>query len=692
MERSRKNAGVRLSLVRNELETAQTTIQKLGKAVAASVIESLDKSAPLALSNASGKFIYASPAYLKLSGFEFSELEGQPHKIMNSGYHSTLFWKQMWESLSSGESWRGEVCNRKKSGEFYWTDTSITVIHPEGMSEPIFFEIRQDITDKKQREMVQVVLVNLGQIFATTHSKRKMLHKLLAEVLELTESEWVVGVEVRSDSGQIYDLATLQVQSVQGFKEWTLKEEQYSEFLKLFDTTIESRRPTYYRQGQTNRRRSVNFDPLIHKFNSFLAIPIQTGSKILGVIGLANRRGGYRESNQQKWQPIYDFLAQSFENSDSYARRRKLESDLRNHLILLEQSQEVAGIGGWTFDLESQEMFWTRQLYILFGCDPTVFKPSLASFSAFVEASAVGKLTNKVHGLIQSLQEFDFEIPVSHRFGEGRWVRIIGRPQYENGQVHRVIGAVQEVTQLKLKEQQVEYQKDKAMANSRATALGQMAGGIAHEINNPLTIVLGTAKHLKTSSERNELVDAYVQVGTEKIIQATNRIAKVIKGLKAFAREGSKDPIVDCSVKMILDDTFTFCEARVRNHGIVMEIPQLEHDLRLRCRPVEIAQALLNLVMNSDSAVRGTLSPWIKVTFEQDKHWSVFRITDSGKGIPRAVADRMMEPFYSTKAPGMGMGLGLSVVFSIVMTHSGQFFLDSDCPNTSFVIKIPRHI
>lgn len=689
MSNPAKGSAVKLSLV-DSGDPKFPRVESLDSSLLQGLLQCFDKALVLAVSDSNGEFIFVSPSFVQLSGFENSELLGKSHRILNSNLHSTLFWKQMWESLQSGQTWRGEIRNRKKSGEYFWTDTTIVPTKVDGYSDFVYVEFRQDITLKKHKEMMQESHANLHKLFADIPDKQKMFQHLLSEILQVTESEWVVGVEVSPNEDKPYDLKSFQIQYGSGVTGWDLKPEEYRDFLKIFDPVIQNHRPLYIHQGHSNRRTQGTWNPAVHKFSSFLGLPIQSGHQVLGVIGLANRRGGYKESTHQNWKPICEMFAQSLEKFEHSKKQKKLESELKNHLILLEQSQEVAGIGGWIYEIDAQEVYWTRQLYILFGCDPTVFKPNISSLSAFVEPNAAETLSDKIQGLVQRLEEFDITVPVSSSFGEGRWIRVFGKPQYDNGKVQRVLGAVQEVTQLKRKEQQVDDQRKKALANSRATALGQMAGGIAHEINNPLTIVLGTAKHFKISCDREELSKEVLHKGADKIIAATTRISKVIKGLKAFAREGSKDPIIDCSVQMIFDDTFSFCEARVRNHGITLEAPQLSQDYRLRCRPVEIAQALLNLILNSDSAVRGSTTPWIRVTFEQDKEWSLFRVTDSGKGISKTIADKMMEPFYTTKEPGMGMGLGLSVVNSIVVSHSGQFYLDTNILNTSFVIKIPR--
>lgn len=687
-----KGSAAKISLVMSKDKSVSEALQT---SLFEAVFSNLDKTMSVAISNAKGEFIYLSPSFLQLSGYSEQELEGQAHRIFNSGLHSNLFWRQMWESLLDGQIWRGEIRNKKKSGEYFWTHTTIVPVLLEGYSEYFFLEYRKDISARKQKDLVAESTENLQLLLSSTLDRGTAFGHFLAELLILTDSDWALGVELYKNHESNYDFSfkSLQIQYAQNHpQEFILRRDEYSEFLKIFEPVIQGQKPLVVNQGQLSRRSQIALNQMVHRFDSFIGFPIQKGNNVIAVVGLANRRAGYRESMLQAWLPMCQQLVRSFESIDEVNKQKSLDEELKNHLILLEQSQQVAEIGGWAYDLETQKIFWTRQLYVLFGCDPTVFKPDVMSFETFVQRSSVDELRSRLQSLVVRLEEFDLIVPMAPQLGEDRWLRILGRPQYNNGKVQKVIGAVQEVTQLRRKELEIEDHRKKAMANARATALGQMAGGIAHEINNPLTIVLGTAKHFRMASDRGELTKEIVEVGSEKIVNATTRISKVIKGLKAFAREGSKDPIVDCAASSIVDDALTFCQARVKNHGIKMEFLQPQNEGRLRCRPVEMSQALLNLILNSDSAIRGTEKPWIHISFDQEGDWSIFRVTDSGTGIPTAVADRMMEAFYTTRDPGMGMGLGLSVVAAIVAAHSGQFFLDRQSANTSFVIKIPRKI
>ena len=124
-----------------------------------------------------------------------------------------------------------------------------------------------------------------------------------------------------------------------------------------------------------------------------------------------------------------------------------------------------------------------------------------------------------------------------------------------------------------------------------------------------------------------------------------------------------------------------------------MKIDSSSFDLPLDCRPVQISQVLLNLLSNALDAVENTENPWIAIEAEAipEKQEIEIRITDSGPGIPNAVAEKMMNPFFTTKPSGKGTGLGLSISTRIMQEHGGTLRLDRSHPYTQFILRLPRH-
>lgn len=233
-------------------------------------------------------------------------------------------------------------------------------------------------------------------------------------------------------------------------------------------------------------------------------------------------------------------------------------------------------------------------------------------------------------------------------------------------------------------------QQEQIAQHSKMSALGQMAGGIAHEINNPLAVIVADASKVQLLSERKRLSPEELAASVERILSTTERIAKIIKGLRTFARDGEKDPYQTTAARDIVSDTLEFCYARFKSHGVELRVGDIPETVQFECRPVQVAQVLLNLLNNAFDAISKAPSPWVLIEVLDSAESVQFIVTDCGTGIPKEIADRILEPFFSTKGVGQGTGMGLSISSGIVKNHQGELFLDRESRHTRFVARFPK--
>lgn len=236
----------------------------------------------------------------------------------------------------------------------------------------------------------------------------------------------------------------------------------------------------------------------------------------------------------------------------------------------------------------------------------------------------------------------------------------------------------------------IHQQQAKMMASSKMAALGEMAGGLAHEINNPLAIVHGLAGQLEQLSELNDLDEAKVADIARRIQATAMRISKIVKGLRSFAREGENDPFQRTLVKTVIEDTLSLCGERFKTYGIKVKVGVIEDSLAIECRAVQICQVLLNLLNNSFDAVQNLADKWIVIEATSERDGVLISVTDSGRGIPQELREKIMQPFFTTKPVGMGTGLGLSIASGIVAAHRGELSLDSSSPQTKLCVWLPK--
>jgi len=249
----------------------------------------------------------------------------------------------------------------------------------------------------------------------------------------------------------------------------------------------------------------------------------------------------------------------------------------------------------------------------------------------------------------------------------------------DSGNVESVIRYVKDVTDQKQMEQKIQQ-------TEKLVAMGQLAAGVAHEINNPLGVILCYVELLKR--QLSEFPQGQSDLTT--IEKQARNCKRIVSDLLAFARSGetSKQP---ASLNQAMEEVLNMVSEQFKKQGIQTDL-DLDPDLPLLDMDVnKMKQVFLNMLMNARQAMDGREGR-VHITtgyFSQD---NLARIVfeDNGQGIPEYIQDRIFDPFFSTKRTGEGTGLGLSVSYGIIREHGGEISVQSRPGNgTRFVIDLP---
>ncbi len=233
-------------------------------------------------------------------------------------------------------------------------------------------------------------------------------------------------------------------------------------------------------------------------------------------------------------------------------------------------------------------------------------------------------------------------------------------------------------------------QQQALVSTSKMSALGEMAGGIAHEINNPLATIKSLSSQLRELLEETPIDRVTVNTMATVIEESTDRIAKVVQSLRAFARDGAKDPVAEINVHKLVDDTLTFCRERFKSGQTMLHVEPIREDLIIEGREIELSQVLLNLLGNAHDAVANLHERWIRVEVLESLATVDILVTDSGPGIAPELHDKIFQPFFTTKEIGKGTGTGLSISTGLIEKHGGSLTLNVNNPHTCFVIRLPK--
>jgi signal transduction histidine kinase len=289
-----------------------------------------------------------------------------------------------------------------------------------------------------------------------------------------------------------------------------------------------------------------------------------------------------------------------------------------------------------------------------------------------------------------STPSLDFTIRLKVASSDFRWLRWGVQPMgtfYGDPSKQEFLITMKDITEFKEKQFLIESQQEALMIQGRFTALGEMAAGIAHEINNPLAIISGRLTQMKRAITQQAPMDKLNNLIMSSQ-QTVDRISRIVTSMKSLSRDGQGDPFQTVQLTQLIEDLKLVCEDRLLtlNIKLTVEIPE---EVVFEARQSQISQILLNLVSNSADAISEQTERWIRIQAELGEHDFKIRVTDSGNGIPEAIQKKMLQPFFTTKAIGKGTGLGLSIAARMAKAHSGDFYYDNFSTKTSFVLRLP---
>lgn len=279
-----------------------------------------------------------------------------------------------------------------------------------------------------------------------------------------------------------------------------------------------------------------------------------------------------------------------------------------------------------------------------------------------------------------------YEKEFIHKDGHLVPVRLNGFLVNRDGEQY-IWSLIEDITEMRQLQEALEQEHLQAIQASKLATLGEMAAGVAHELNNPLAVIQGFSDLLAVRNKNAP--DAVIAEAVSSINTAVERSAHIIKGLLRFARDTSQDDLELHSATELIDEALSLTRTRFENHGIDLQI-EVTSKLEMRCNAIGFSQILINLLQNAFDAIRDLESRWLRIEATDRENSTVeLRVIDSGTGIDRETAERIFNPFFTTKDVGSGTGLGLSISRGIIEDLGGSLSLDTEAANTTFVIRMP---
>lgn len=295
----------------------------------------------------------------------------------------------------------------------------------------------------------------------------------------------------------------------------------------------------------------------------------------------------------------------------------------------------------------------------------------------------IKKVISEISTRPQGYFEFDGEFN-QQTIGLGTW--------FTRGEEKEIIMYVQDISEHKAQDKIIKMQEAQMVNASRLSSLGQMAGGIAHEINNPLTIIAGNtslalAKINKLKIEDSERVK--INEYLKKIDQTVARISKIITGLRTIARDTRGENFTPCLVANVIEDVKSLSSEKFKSHGIELSVHLHSPSIEIYGDQVQLSQVIINLLNNSFFVAKTMQEGWVHIFTKEVNNFVRIYVVDSGPGIEHEILKKIFDPFFTTKSIGEGTGLGMSISKQIIQSHQGSLEYELVDGHTGFYIEIP---
>jgi PAS domain S-box-containing protein len=383
---------------------------------------------------------------------------------------------------------------------------------------------------------------------------------------------------------------------------------------------------------------------------------------------------------------------QSFSICRDITEHKLAEEELKGATQRLQLAVSSGHLGIWDWDIVNDVLVWNERMYELYGVSKDTFKISRETWEKCLHPDDLALALEETRAAFSGEKEYDFEFRILRPDGETKFIKTNGKViRDEAGNPIRLIGMNQDITDRRhLQEQLRQAQK--------MEAIGQLAGGVAHDFNNILTAIYGHCSVLQMKMGN----DAPFRSDIDHIYAAAEKAANLTRSLLAFSRKQIMSPKNVNLNELVMNVAKLL--TRIIGEDIQLKAVCKGVPLRVFADSGQIEQVLMNLATNARDAMTNggtlTIETGVQEIDESFIHaygygdvgkYVVLSISDTGKGMDAETSKKIFEPFFTTKEVGKGTGLGLSIVYGVIKQHNGYINVYSEPDEgTTFRIYLPQ--
>jgi PAS domain S-box-containing protein len=612
-----------------------------------------------------GNISYVNRKFTECTGYGGEEVVGRNPRILNAGRSAPELYRELWTTITQGKEWRGEFCNKKKNGEIFWEAATVTPITNQNGAITHFLAVKEDVTERRRGEEA---------LRASEKRYRLLFERNLAGVLRTTVEGRVL------DCNQ----ATVRMFGYDSLEE------------------VRAHPAAHYYVSPSDR-------------DAFVA-------KLKSEKSFSNHEMKFRRKNGDAFWVIASFAIVDDDAADGriiegtlvdITERKRAEKELR----LTQSSLEDASDAIFWMDPEARIVYANeaacrsldrsrQELLSLSIPDINPVVPKEAWRKVWDELKTKGSMTFETRHQTKQGQVFPVEVTANYLEFDGQ--------EYS-------FAFVRDITERRALESQLRHAQ-------KLEGIGQLAAGIAHEINTPTQFVTDNLTFLRDSwKSTHELLERYrgavrdagetlptgvaaalqqaekscdldfisseVPRAIEQSLDGAHRVAKIVRAMKEFSHPDSADKTAT-DLNKAIESTITVA----RNEWKYVSEIVKEFDETLPavvCYPGDINQVVLNLIVNAAHAIKDKINEGEKGTITVSTRMQgdsvEIAVKDTGNGIPEAIRNRVFDPFFTTKEVGKGTGQGLALAYTVVVKkHGGKIWFETEVgKGTTFFITLP---
>jgi len=629
----------------------------------------------IVITDLNGKIVWANPAFLELTGYSIRDVMGNYPHIIKSGIHPDSFYQEMWETITSGDVWHGEVTNKRKDGSFYTEDMTITPITDVNGKIINFIAIKQDITERK-KVSEQLIRNEQSQriinYFATSLAGSNTVEEILWDIATSCISQ--IGLT----DAVVYLIDESGLELVQRAAYGSNKAKDYTVLNSIkiplgegiVGNAASSQKSVIIPDLQVDTRYIVDDEVR----GSELAVPIIYENKVIGVIDSEHPEKYYFEAYHQKiFEAIASLAANKIMRILSQERTERSEIKYRS---IFESIQDVYA-----------------ELEVTTG-KVIEISPSIESLSGYTRDEMIGQAMKDFYASPDQPEELwqtlmtvgrvnDYEATLLDKGGNERTVSFTASVlRDDNGNPSKVVGTMRDISQRKEAEK---------VLQANVSIKTNFVSNVSHELRTPMASILGFAGTiLRDKDMPDETKMDFVRIINDEAKRLTRLIENVldISRMEAGAVNYKLEPT---SLEEVICEVIGSQSVLAGKKGLDL-IDKVEKNLP----PVMAAsdamnQMAVNLISN---AIKFTEIPGtVEVALFLNEGHLIFEVRDTGLGIPEADLPRILDKFYRVeraKREDQGTGIGLAIVKEIIERHKAKLEIESKVgEGTTFRVIIP---